>query len=184
MGRTKSARATAVRRALAAKQERDAKRLERERAIEEALADFYEYTEQAAQIRQQAAERAQRIIAAAENEMILPRQKAAEAIVRLHALGETRTAIADLTGLAPVEVRETLADRHMEQPDEQPANQQTLVVSVSSEGRRPAADHVVVPRETNEPVGESEGEEQREYGVIVTDEIPMPVSELRGPVRP
>ncbi len=111
MGRTRAARATAVRRALAAKQERDAKRLERERAIEEALTDFYEHIEQATQIRRQATERAERIIAAAENEVLVSTQRAAAAITRLHDLGESRTAIADLTGLSLPEVRETLAER-------------------------------------------------------------------------
>lgn len=108
MGRTTSARAAAVRRAQEAKQSRDAKRLTQERAVEQALADFYEHTGRAAQLRETAARRAAQVIADAEEAASVPDRLAAAAVVRLHQLGETRAAIVELTGISSGEVRDAL----------------------------------------------------------------------------
>lgn len=109
MGRMNSARAAAVRRAQEAKQERDARRLAREREVELALADFFEQSTRAAQQRAQAMERAARLIADADAAAAEPDGLAAAAVARLDALGETRAMIAELTGLNPAVIRDVVA---------------------------------------------------------------------------
>lgn len=108
MRRRTSVRAAAIRRAQEAKQERDARRLVRERQIEAALADFYEQTGRAEQVRGQAQERAARIVAEAEQEAAGLMATAASSVALLEALGEPRAVIAELTGLSLAEVRELL----------------------------------------------------------------------------
>lgn len=109
MRRTRSARAEALRRAQQAKQLRDAKRLQRERRVEQALADYFENTQLVQQITEQAEVKAAKVIADGEQAAREPRALAASAVGRLEQLGETRTAIAELTGLSLPAIRDLLA---------------------------------------------------------------------------
>ncbi|MEV7596873.1 hypothetical protein AB0O91_05730 [Kitasatospora sp. NPDC089797] len=108
-GRISASRASAVRAAQQAKAERDAERLRRERQVESALADFYEQTGKAEQLRTSASARAAKIVAHAERAAVEPERRAREAVALLHDLGEPRDQIAVLTGLALTEVRAILA---------------------------------------------------------------------------
>jgi hypothetical protein len=88
---------------------RDAKRLAREQQIEQTLADFFENTGLALQITEQAAGKAAKAIADGEQAAAEPRALAAAALIRLEQLGETRTAIAELTGLTLTAIRDLTA---------------------------------------------------------------------------
>ncbi|MEU7925098.1 hypothetical protein [Micromonospora sp. NPDC049107] len=109
MARTSGTRAAAIRRAQEAKQRRDAEQLQRSRQITDALTDFYEQTQRAADITAHGAEKAARIIADAEQAAREPARLAAQAVARLEALGETRGAIAELTGLPVGAVRDLIS---------------------------------------------------------------------------
>jgi hypothetical protein len=102
-------RAAAIRRAQEAKQRRDAEQVRRSRQVTEALADFYEHTQRAADITTVAAEKAARVLAEAEQAAREPAELAAAAVARLESLGETRAAIAELTGMTVSRVRELVA---------------------------------------------------------------------------
>ncbi|MDP9818487.1 hypothetical protein [Spirilliplanes yamanashiensis] len=109
MTRMKGSRHAALRKAQQMKQERDARRLRRERQVEAALADFYEHGAAAAAIVEQAQQRAARILDDAERVAASERALAAVAVRTLAELGEQRSAIAELTGLSITAVREALA---------------------------------------------------------------------------
>lgn len=98
-------RASAVRAALEAKARRDAERLERERRVESALADFYENRMRAEGIRESARVKVARILQEAEQAAREPLKAAHAAVLALRELGETREQIAELTGLGVTEVR-------------------------------------------------------------------------------
>ena len=102
-------RASAVRAALEAKARRDAERLERERKVDSALADFYENRMRAEVIRETARVKVARILQEAEQAAREPLKAAHAAIVALRELSETREQIAELTGLGVTEVRAHLA---------------------------------------------------------------------------
>jgi uncharacterized protein YcaQ len=111
MPRRGSARAAAVRRAHEANAARDAARRQREARIEGALADYYQATAHAEQIRAAARTKAEEVLAGAERDAG-PQDAAAARAVRalrdlLGGIGET----ALLCGLSPVAVRELLSGR-------------------------------------------------------------------------
>ncbi|MEY9937611.1 hypothetical protein [Streptacidiphilus sp. MAP5-3] len=108
-GRIAASRSAAAKAAQAAKAQRDAQRLEHEKRVESALTDYYEETARARALRQQAAARAEKLLADAEVAAAVPEAAAQRALVDLSALGERRDQIADLTGLTLAEVRATLA---------------------------------------------------------------------------
>lgn len=110
-GRVSATRAKALRAAQQAKARRDAERLRREKAVESALADFYEEMQRAAHIRAVARTRAEKLLAAAEETAFRPEERARVAVATLSELGETREEIAELTGLALTDIREMLT-RH------------------------------------------------------------------------
>src|SRR2546423_6859702 len=103
--RVSASRASAVRAAVEAKARRDAERLERERQVESALADFYESRMRAEGIREAARLKVARILREAEQAAREPLKAAHSAVVALKELGETREQIAELTGLGVTEVR-------------------------------------------------------------------------------
>ena len=88
---------------------RDAALLQRERQVEQALADYFQHTEDAEAIRRQAQERAAKLLADAETASREPEAFAAIAVRVLAQLGETRASISELTGLSPAQLREVLA---------------------------------------------------------------------------
>jgi len=108
-GRIAASRSAAVKAAQAAKAQRDAERLEHERKVEAALADFYEGMAKATALREQAQVRAARLIAEAEVSAVEPERAAKEALLTLAGLGESRDQIAELTGLAIADVRAALS---------------------------------------------------------------------------
>ena len=103
--RVSVSRASAVRAALEAKARRDAERLERERKVESALADFYESRMRAEVIREAARVKVAKILKEAEAAALEPLRAAHAAVMALKELGETREQIAELTGLSVTEVR-------------------------------------------------------------------------------
>jgi len=107
--RGSSARAVALRRAQQAKATRDAARLRREKDIEAALADYFEATEQAEQIRAEARRKADRLLTDADLAAETPRQAASAAVHRLRTLVGTATEVASLCGISTGEVRAVLA---------------------------------------------------------------------------
>lgn len=107
--RISGTRAAALRRAQEAKARRDAERMERERRLESALADFYEHTEAAAVLRAEAQRKAERLIADAETAAAVPEGAARRAVAVLRELGESQPQIAELTGMNIAEVRACLA---------------------------------------------------------------------------
>jgi hypothetical protein len=106
--RGSSARAAALRRAQEAKAARDAERLQREKLIEVALADFYEAGASAARIRDEARRKAGKTLADAEKAAGQPRAAAREAIRRLRELVGGNAEVASLCGLTVGAVREML----------------------------------------------------------------------------
>ncbi len=114
-GRISATRAKALRAAQQAKARRDADRLRREKAVESALADFYEETAHAEHIRAVAMDRAQKLLADAEAAAAAPEERARAAVPALHELGETREQIGELTGLALTDIRGMLATRRSEE---------------------------------------------------------------------
>jgi hypothetical protein len=103
--RVSVSRASAVRAAQEAKARRDAERLERERKVEAALADFYESRMRAEVIREAARVRVAKFLQEAEAAAREPRISAHAAVMALKELGETREQIAELTGMSVTEVR-------------------------------------------------------------------------------
>jgi hypothetical protein len=110
-------RAAAVRRAQEAKAQRDAERLARERAIEAALADYFEATERAAAIRAEARRKADKTLADAEVSAGTPETAGRDAVRRLRALTGSHAEAAGLCGISVATVRAMLRDdtgRHSE----------------------------------------------------------------------
>lgn len=110
MGRRgSSSRAAALRRAQQAKAERDAERALRERHIEIALADYFQATGSAEQIRSDARRKADGVIEAAGQAAAAPQAAAREAVRRLRELTGTNGEVAVLCGITIAAVREMLA---------------------------------------------------------------------------
>ncbi|MGH8794721.1 MAG: hypothetical protein ACRDXX_19000 [Stackebrandtia sp.] len=105
-----SARTQSRRRAREITRQRREELLQRERRVEETLAVFWEHRLRGAQIRQTAARRAERIVAAGDAKAAEHGRSAAEAVAELSRLGESRYAIGETTGLSPGEVRAALAE--------------------------------------------------------------------------
>ncbi len=108
--RRTSVRAAAIRRAHEAKAQRDAERLARERAIEAALADYFEASERAAAIRAEAQRKADKILADAEAAAGTPETAGRDAVRRLRELTGSHAEAAGLCGLTVVTVRAMLRD--------------------------------------------------------------------------
>ncbi|MFD9691859.1 hypothetical protein ACFWXO_39560 [Kitasatospora sp. NPDC059088] len=136
-GRISASRASAVRAAQQAKAARDAERLQRERRVESTLADFYEQTGRAEQLRASASARAAKVLADAEAAAKEPEQRAKLAVVRLQALGEPRDQIAELTGLPLAEVRAVLAEAAGDKKPPVDEGGTLAVASVPVAGERP-----------------------------------------------
>lgn len=98
------------RRAREAKQLRDARRRERELALEAALVDYYTWLALVEDTRDRAAQRAARVLAEAEEAVQMPLAQAGNALRRLRDLGETREAIRELTQISGSRLREILAN--------------------------------------------------------------------------
>jgi hypothetical protein len=114
--RGSSARAAALRRAQQAKAARDAAQLSREKDIEAALADYFQATSQAAQIRAEARQKADRLLADADQAAQAPFQAARSALHRLRELLASATEVASLCGISSSEVRAMLAADPASQP--------------------------------------------------------------------
>lgn len=99
-----------MRQAQEAKARRDAERLRRERRIEAALADFYEATGTAEQIRAAAQRKAARVVEEGETAARESDAAACKAVRELRALVETNAEVADLCGVAASAVRAMLAE--------------------------------------------------------------------------
>jgi molecular chaperone GrpE (heat shock protein) len=104
-----SARAAALRRAQQAKAQRDAERTRRETQIEAALADYYQATAEAEQIRSATRRKADQITAEAEQAAAKPLTAACEAVRRLKNLVGGTAEVASLCGITTAAVREILA---------------------------------------------------------------------------
>lgn len=83
--------------------------------VESVLADWYEGTARAAELRQRAEVRAAQLRADAEAAAAEPESAARRALMALVGLGETRDQIAGLTGLTLSEVRAALTTAEREQ---------------------------------------------------------------------
>jgi hypothetical protein len=99
MRRTKGLRYAAMRKAQQAKRERDAKRLRRERQVEAALAEYFEHVAVAEAVEAATAAKVAEVTAAGAAEAGRVRTAAAVAVRAMLDLGETRNAVAELTGL-------------------------------------------------------------------------------------
>ena len=109
MRRTKGLRYAAIRKAQQAKQERDAKRLRRERQVEAALAEYFEHVAVVEAIETATAAKVAELRATAATAIGQEQVAAAVALWAMLELGETRTAVAELTGLTLTGVRDLLA---------------------------------------------------------------------------
>jgi len=125
-GRISASRSAAVKAAQDAKARRDALRLAHERMVESALADWYEGTARAEELRQRAEARAAQLLADAEAAAAEPEAAARRALRILAGLGETRDQIAGLTGLTLTEVRAALTAAEAE-TEQKPAAPQVNV---------------------------------------------------------
>ena len=105
-----SARAQALAKAADAVARRDAERIAREKAVQEALAEFF-----------QAQGEVERIHAAAAMTAAPFDAMMREALRALERLGETRTGIGDLTGVPVARVRDYLADDGTTVAQDQPS---------------------------------------------------------------
>ena len=114
--RGSSARAAALRRAQEAKAARDAARLSHEKDIEAALADYFQATSHADQLRTDARQKAGRIVADAALAAQVPLQAARSALHRLRELLGNATEVASLCGLTTTEVRSLLATDPAHEP--------------------------------------------------------------------
>ncbi|GAA2522649.1 hypothetical protein [Pilimelia columellifera] len=110
MTNNKGARFAAMRKAQEAKQKRDAERLVRERKVEAALAEFFEHTATVEQIEGATAARVAKVTAIGERKAAAAEHLAAVALRAMLDLGETRTAVAELTGLSLAAIRDAVAD--------------------------------------------------------------------------
>lgn len=108
MRRSKGLRYAAIRKAQQAKQERDAKRLRRERQVESALAEYFEHVALVDAIETATATKVTHISELAAVAVEGERVAAAVALRAMLDLGETRTAVAELTGLTLTGVRDLL----------------------------------------------------------------------------
>ena len=108
MRRTKGLRYAAIRKAQQAKQERDARRLRRERQVEAALAEYFEHVAVIDAIETTTAVKVAELKATAATEVGQEQVAAAVALWAMLELGETRTAVAELTGLTLTSVRDLL----------------------------------------------------------------------------
>lgn len=112
--RGSSARAAALRQAQEAKAARDAAQLSREKDIEAALADYFEAISRAEQIRTEARQKAEQLLADAELDAQTPRQAAGAAVHRLRELLGNATEVASLCRITTSEVRALLtAEPHL-----------------------------------------------------------------------
>ena len=109
-GRTTAVRAAAERRARDFRAQREAERKRHEAQVDAALADFFEGSARADQIRRDAAQRAAVVIERAEVEAAEFSDGACRAIRRLRDLGQTNAEISDATGLSVGTVRAAAAD--------------------------------------------------------------------------
>ena len=109
MRRAKGLRHDALRKAQQVKQDRDARRLRRERQVEAALADYFERMALATAVEQAAAAKVAAVEAAAATEVDDHRRAAGAALRAMLSLGETRTAVAELIGMTLAGVRELVA---------------------------------------------------------------------------
>ncbi|MFG1879518.1 hypothetical protein ACGFIV_32260 [Sphaerisporangium sp. NPDC049003] len=121
--RTTSRRAAALRKAREAKAARDTERLTRERQIEAALADFFEFSGRAEQIRQEAGHRAKKILDYAEREARQADIEAGEAVRALRKLDQTNAEIAELCGLSVPVVRAMANSIPGDDPGDDPGDQ-------------------------------------------------------------
>jgi hypothetical protein len=108
--RGSSARAAALRRAQEAKAERDAARIQREAAIEAALADYYQATAAAEQMWSAARNKADATLAEAERATAVPIAAAHDAVRRLRDLLGGNAEVAELCGISTAAVREILSE--------------------------------------------------------------------------
>lgn len=116
------ARTEALRRAQEVTARRDTERLQREQAVRQSLADFFQAEHDAARIRADAQQRADRLLAAADVAACSAEVVVRTAVHRLAELGESRQAIRELTGLSAQRLRELL------QAEALPAASETLSV--------------------------------------------------------
>lgn len=120
MRRTKGLRYAAIRKAQQAKQERDAKRLRRERQVEAALAEYFEHVAVIDAIDTATAAKVAELRATAATEVGQEQVAAAVALWAMLDLGETRTTVAELTGLTLTGVRDLLTAADPPAGDEAP----------------------------------------------------------------
>lgn len=109
-GRTTAVRAAAERRARDFRAQREAERKRHEAQVDAALADFFEGSARADQIKRDAAQRAAVVIERAEVDAAEFSDHACRAIRRLRGLGQTNAEISDATGLSVGAVRVAAAD--------------------------------------------------------------------------
>lgn len=109
-----SARAQALAKAAEAVARRDAERIAREKAVQAALAEFF-----------QAQGEVERVYAEAERTAAPFEAAAREAVRGLERLGETRAGIADLTGLPPARVRDYLLNGNRSTQDDRIAQSES-----------------------------------------------------------
>jgi len=114
----KAIRTTAMRRAHSIRTERMARAIEREQAIEAALAGVFEHHDRADAAVAAACQRADQLLTDGNIQAEQHRKAARESIRKLLALGETRAAIMDVTGLPAHIVRNALADNHQPAPSQ------------------------------------------------------------------
>jgi len=113
-GRISASRSAALKAAQEAKARRDALRLAHEQMVESALADWFEGTTRAEELRARAKAKAAQILAEAEAAAAQPEAAARRALRMLVGLGEPRDQIAALTGLTLSDVRGALATAEAE----------------------------------------------------------------------
>ena len=113
-GRISASRSAALKAAQEAKARRDALRLAHEQMVESALADWFEGTTRAEELRARAQAKAEQLLAEAEAAAAKPEAAARRALRMLVGLGEPRDQIAALTGLTLSDVRGALATAEAE----------------------------------------------------------------------
>ncbi|MEZ0095516.1 hypothetical protein [Streptacidiphilus sp. EB129] len=124
-GRISASRSAALKAAQEAKARRDALRLAHEQMVESALADWFEGTTRAEELRTRAQAKAAQILAEAEAATAKPEAEARRALRLLVGLGEPRDQIAALTGLTLSDVRGALATAEAEAEAEAERNPAT-----------------------------------------------------------
>jgi hypothetical protein len=131
----KGLRYAAIRKAQQAKQERDAKRLRRERQVETALAEYFEHTARFEAIEEATTVKVSELVAAANVALERERAGAAVAVQAMLDLGETRTAVTELTGLTLAAVRGLLAVADL--PATDTPNDETTVEALAATAYEP-----------------------------------------------